>query len=214
MSDAEQPPPATRWVAPSLGGDPRKPGTGPMTADRLEAIQKDAYDEAYTNGLEAGRRAGKAELDRRLEEVEAILGDFSAPLRELDQEVEEALVGLAVRVARQIIRRELKTDPDHIVGVVRDALAVLPVKTRGAVVHLHPKDATIVKEAFGEAGREFTWTLVDDPALARGGLRVTADSSQIDARVEARLDSILASLVGDERSAEADPAPDAKQTDE
>jgi len=36
----------------------------------------------------------------------------------------------AIRLARQIVRRELKTDPTQIIGIIREAIAALPVDMR------------------------------------------------------------------------------------
>ena len=174
-----------------------------MTVGKLEALQRSAFDEAYAQGLEAGRAEGRQALAAQAEVLNRCVQELSEPFRELDDEVERALVSLAIRVARQIIRRELKTDPGQIVGVVREAIGLLPVASRDVEVHLHPEDAQVVRAAFGESGTNLAWTLVEDPVLARGGLRVTTATSQIDARVEKRLDAILATLVGGEREEDA-----------
>jgi len=188
---------AVRWVAPDVGA----PSTGksPMTVDKLEALQRSAYEEAFAQGLKAGREEGRKSLAAQADALNRCIDGLVEPFRELDDEVEKALVSLAVRVARQIIRRELKTDPGQIVGVVRETIELLPVASRDVEVHLHPEDAQVVRAAFGESGTNLAWSLVDDPVLTRGGLLVTTATSQIDARVEKRLDAILAKLVGGER---------------
>ena len=188
---------AVRWVAPDVGSSA---GSGPpMTVDKLEALQKTAYEEAFAQGLEAGRQEGRAALAAQAEALNRCMAALAEPFKELDDEVEQALVSLAIRVARQIIRRELKMDPGQIVGVVRETIELLPVASREIEVHLHPEDAQVVRTAFGDSGTNLAWSLVEDPVLTRGGLRVTTATSQIDARVEKRLETILATLVGGER---------------
>lgn len=192
---------AVRWVAPDVSG---AAGSGsPMTVDKLEALQKTAFEEAFSQGLEAGRKEGRAALATQAETLNRCIEALAEPFRELDEEVERALVSLAIRVARQIIRRELKMEPGQIVGVVRETIELLPVASREVEVHLHPDDAHVVRAAFGETGTNLAWKLVEDPVLTRGGLRVTTATSQIDARVEKRLDAILATLVGGEREYDA-----------
>lgn len=191
--------PAVRWVAPDVSADGKAHSSGPMTVDKLEALQHSAYEEAFAQGMEAGRQEGRALLNEQAEALKQCIEALAEPFRELDEEVEHALVALAVRIARQIIRRELKMDPGQIVGVVRETIELLPVASRNVEVHLHPEDAAVVRAAFGDSDQNFAWSLREDPVLSRGGLRVTTDTSQIDARVEKRLDAILATLVGDER---------------
>ena len=170
-----------------------------MTVGKLETLQKTAYEEAFAQGLEAGRQEGRAAMAAQAEVLNRCIEALAEPFRELDDEVEQALVSLAIRVARQIVRRELKMDPGQIVGVVRETIELLPVASRDVEVHLHPDDAQVVRSAFGDSGTNMAWALVEDPVLTRGGLRVTTATSQIDARVEKRLEAILATLVGGER---------------
>lgn len=190
--------PAARWVAPDVSGTPA-PGGGHMTVDRLESLQQSAYDEAFAQGREAGRQAGLDELAELTASLNGLIAALAEPFRELDDEVERALVDLAIRVARQIIRREISVDPGQIIGVLREAVELLPVTSRNIEVHLHPEDAAVVRAAFGAARAELAWQLVEDPVLTRGGLLVTTETSHIDARVEKRLSAILAALAGGER---------------
>ena len=175
-----------------------------LTARQLESLQKQAYDEAYA----AGYATGKSEAAAHVQRLGALMRTFARPLEELDATVEEALVALAVAIARQLIRRELRTDEGEIVSVVREALALLPVGVREVRVHLHPDDARVVRAlAAGGSGfgrdsspQDQVWRIVEDPALARGGCRVESESSQIDARLETRIGAIVSRLLGGERS--------------
>jgi flagellar biosynthesis/type III secretory pathway protein FliH len=56
---------------------------------------------------------------------------------------------------------------------------------------LHPSDAALVR-ANSELNDEARFKLAEDADLARGDVRVTSASSQIDGRLEARLAQILA----------------------
>ena len=109
---------------------------------------------------------------------------------------------LAMALARQIVRRELKTDPTQIIGIIREAIAALPVATRDVRVHLHPEDAAVVKQHLAPTENERAWTIIEDPVMARGGCQITTNTSRIDARLETRLGSILSELLGTERHAQ------------
>ena len=186
-----------------------------LTAQEIEAMQRQAYEEAaqqgraegheqgYREGYEEGRRLGQAEgqeevkaLASRLEELMAALNE---PLREMDEQVERELVALAVALARQLIRRELRTDPGQIIAVVREALAVLPSNARRVSLYLHPDDAELARAALSldEGGQR--WKLIEDPLMTRGGCRVTSETSVIDAGVEKRLAAVIAKAFGGER---------------
>lgn len=187
---------AERWRVPALDGSA---GPGYLTAGRLEALQKEAWDEAFRQGHNEGLAAGAAEVRQRAERFDALLTRLARPFEELDDTVEQHLVELAMTVVQQLFRRELRQDPGHIVGVVREALRLLPVASRDVVVRLHPDDAAFVRESLPEAEGERAWAIVEDPLIDRGGCKVTTEQSQIDATAEARLKTVIASIVSDER---------------
>jgi flagellar assembly protein FliH len=113
--------------------------------------------------------------------------------------VERELLTLAMALARQIVRRELKADPSQIIGIIREAIAALPVAAREVRVHLHPEDAAVVRMHLAPTESERAWALVEDPVMARGGCQITTATSRIDARLETRVGAILSELLGTER---------------
>ena len=189
------------WNPPSVSG-PRANRRNNPTLSELEDIERAAWDEAYAKGLEAGRVAGEQQLRQRFEQVsniESILNALAKPLQQLDKEVETQLVSLAFAIAKHVIRRELRIDPAQVIAVVRDTVNLLPLAQRNVRVHLHPDDARLLRERLAEPQSERAWTLVEDPVMARGGCRVTTDTSQIDARLETRLAAVFAQLMGEDR---------------
>lgn len=187
---------ARRWDIPAIDGSS---GSGYLTAGRLEELQKEAYDEAYERGLRDGIEAGQMEVSKRAARFDDLLVALARPFDSLDETVEKQLVELAMAVVRQLFRRELRQDPSHIVGVVRDAIRLLPVASRDIQVRLHPDDAVLVRESLPPPEGTRAWTIVEDPLIERGGCKVTTDTSQIDAEADARLDALIASIVGDRR---------------
>jgi flagellar assembly protein FliH len=198
----------SRWDLPSVSGKPiqaRRPG---KTVEELENVERRAYEEAFAKGREAGAAAGKAEyekaiarLDAQVARLEQVFGALSRPLQDIDAQVESDLVNLALTVARQLVRRELRIDPAQVIAIIRETVALLPAATRDVRVHLHPEDAAVVRERLADTTAERAWSIVEDPVTTRGGCRVTTDTAQIDARLETRINSVITSILGDERAA-------------
>ena len=107
---------------------------------------------------------------------------------------------LAIALARGLVRRELRTDPTQIIGIVRETVSLLPASARGVRVVLHPEDASLVRQRLPVNGPDQAWSISDDPVLARGDCRVFTEFAQIDARVESRLNEAIATLLGEERA--------------
>lgn len=201
---------AASWVLPTIDG-PVLP-LRRRSADP-DAAQREAWERGFAEGRAAGlaaaqqqMQAATGEAERRVQQLQSICDFMARPLAQLDQQVLEQLGALAGAIARHIVRRELKLHPDEIVAVIRDTVALLPASARDVRVHVHPEDASVVRECLHTSNGEPAWTLVEDPVLTRGGCRVSSESSGIDATVEQRLGAAIATALGDERGVQGPAA--------
>jgi flagellar assembly protein FliH len=200
-ADGKPEPKVSRWSAPAMD---RGPSNNKMaTVGGLVDLQAEAHKEAFQQGLEEGRQAGRAEIRAQVERLAGMFHDLAKPFEALDAEVERELLTLAMSLARQIVRRELKSDPTQIIGIIREAIAALPVAARDVRVHLHPEDAAVVRENLAPTESERAWNMIEDPVMARGGCQITTATSRVDARLETRLASILSELLGTERGGDS-----------
>jgi flagellar assembly protein FliH len=199
---------AQTWAMPAV--------EGPIVSRRTDSTaDTDPFERAsQARGYQAGLAMARAELQgqidamqSRVARLDAILNTLARPLEELDAEVEKQLTLLAVTVGKQILRRELKTDPAQIIAVIRESVARLPAAARDIRVQLHPDDAAVVRENLSTPVSERAWTVVEDPSLSRGGCMVRTETSQIDAKFDSRLNAIVSAALGDERAAERQPSP-------
>jgi flagellar assembly protein FliH len=197
-----------RWSLPEVDG----PVIGRVPDERkaaaaAEAIARIARQESEARGYEAGFaraqtevQARIAELDARIKRLDSVLQLMSSPLQALDADVEKMLLHLALAVGKQLARRELRIDPAQVIAIIRESLGQLPSAAREIRVLLHPEDAAIVRERLTAPANERAWTIVEDPTLSRGGCVVRTENSQIDARLDSRINTVIASALGDERS--------------
>ncbi len=194
-----------RWELPNVGQDlSNETEAGLPTAAEIESIQKQAYSEGHESGYRDGHVKGLAQGDtevrQKAETFQELIQTLDTPFDELNEQVIEQTAQLAIAVARQIIRRELHTDPDQVVAVVRDALKALPVAARKIRVFLHPDDAVLVREVLSLHDDDSqTWRIIEDPLLSRGGCKINSENSTIDASVEMRLQRLITGIMGGER---------------
>ena len=195
-----------RWQCPNVehGDAGSLVSVGPITAEAIERIQKQAYKEAYDEGFAKGHKEGaakgKSELNPQIDLVKTALRALADPLTQVDREVEQQLADFAIVIARQLVRREIKTDPGQIIAIVREAVLALPSVAKKVYVYLHPEDLILIKTKLSPSEAESYWRLMEDPTLSRGDCRVMTESSTIDATVEKRLSSLVANLLGSERA--------------
>jgi flagellar assembly protein FliH len=162
-----------------------------LTAGQLDALQRQAQDEARQRGFEEGLASGRTELAARLTRLTALAAAFTQPFQALEQDVEEELVALAVQLASHLVRREIEHDPALLTAAIHDCLAALAPSARSVTLYLHPDDAALVRGQLPQQS-ERRFELATDAALGRGDLRVTSASSLIDASLAARCAEILA----------------------
>jgi flagellar assembly protein FliH len=179
-------------------------------AERL-AAERAQFAKGYDDGMAAARKeidAAIAKLRARVAHLDSIIGSLARPFEQLDAEVEQQLTLLALTVGKQMVRRELRTDPAQVISVIRESVGRLPAAARDIRVLLHPDDAAVVRELLAQPSSERAWSIVEDPALTRGGCVVKTEISQIDARLDSRLNAVVAAAFGDERApgrADAEP---------
>lgn len=184
-----------RWELPVVGAveahAAEEPDEGPQrpTVAEIEAIERQAREEGFNAGLSEGRAMAKRELAAQVARLEALFAAVERPFADLDDEVAGDLALLATTIAERVLGYELATRPEKIVDVVRQAVDALPAATRHLKIHLNPADAVIVREHRSSLDHE--GTVVDDPSLERGDVRLESEHSRLDARVRTRLAAVI-----------------------
>lgn len=175
--------------------------------EELQAGEREAWKEAEAAGRAAGLAAAQRQYEVKLRQADELcaslrsaLQALSRPLAQVDDDVHAQIAQLAIALARGLLRRELRSDPTQIIGIVRETVSLLPANSRGVRVVLHPEDAALMRERLPASGPDQAWTISEDPVLARGDCRVLTDFAQIDARIESRLNEAIAALLGEERA--------------
>ncbi|MCP4492713.1 MAG: flagellar assembly protein FliH [Gammaproteobacteria bacterium] len=167
------------------------------TAEQIDSWRDDAEKEGYQEGLERA----DMEMAQTKQRLVKLIDFFEHPLHALNEEVELQLTQVAVTLAQQLVRRELRIEPGEIVGLIRDSVKLLPGYSRNISIVIHPEDASLVRSALSIATNddEQSWRLVEDPMITRGGCEIKSESSTINATLENRLSALAASVLGGER---------------
>jgi flagellar assembly protein FliH len=167
------------------------------TAQDIEQWRQQARDEGYREG----RQQAEQETAQLRKQLLQLIEFFDRPLQALNDEVEQQLALLAVTLAQQLVRREIRADPGALVGVIREAAQLLPANARKIRISLNPEDAELVRNTLqlDEHDDEQSWKLVEDPLVTRGGCIIKADQSVINASLENRLQALAASVLGGDR---------------
>lgn len=171
---------------------PPLPDTAPdihlPTAEDIERIHEEARKEGYDAGYEEGTARGRVEAMN----IHGLLQGLEDSLTRLDQEVAEEILSLSIEVARQMVRHHFAAHPESVAELIREALLQMP--QAHAMVHLNPDDLELARDYLGEQLTHAGHRLVEDASISRGGVRIDAGGSQIDATVQTRWRRILDNL--------------------
>lgn len=179
-----------------IASEPAPPPLQLPTLEEIEAIQdaarREGQEEGHAEGHAQGYAQGQAEVRRLIAQIEGILDNFTRPLARLEDEVVGALGDLSVRIAGNLVGRAYEAEPALLAALVKEAIATVGNSNREVEVRLHPDDIAALAPLLSlpEGQR-----LAPDMGLSRGDLRVHAEAVRIDGTLDARLRSVLATVM-------------------
>ena len=165
----------------------------PQTVEEIEALQKQAYEEAKKAGYAEGLKTGLQEMTLKANQLQAVINFLKNPLEEMDQKVENQLVELSMAIARQLLRKESSVDEQHISTLIHESLEFLPVKARNINVRLNPADILLLNKADIDTNEQ-SWTCISDAGVTAGGCVIESDTSHVDASMEKRVEQLVDQL--------------------
>lgn len=187
----------SRWETPLLA---EKEHTEEPQAEDLDLLRQTAFDQGYMDGYKAGTDQAEEEVSSQFQTLSQLLQAVSKPLSDLDQQVLEYLAQLAGRIARQLVKRELRTDPDTIMALVRDTVAILNGTSEKIRIHLHPNDAKVINNLMQSATEKNRWDIIEDPLVAHGDCKAGSLDSIVSGDIQTRISAIIMQCLGDERA--------------
>lgn len=158
------------------------------TAEDIERIHEEARKEGYAAGYDEGTARGRIEAMH----FHGLVEGLEKSLTTLDQEVAEEILAMATELARQMVRHTIAVRPEAVTELLREALGQMP--QTHAQIHLNPEDVEMARAYLGEHMAHAGHRLVEDATISRGGVRIEAAGSQIDATVQTRWRRIMDSL--------------------
>lgn len=194
---------AMRWALPEIVGGGGRPRSGePLasadvgggsqaseTQQQLDALREQARQEGFAQGEAEARRL----LGEQSQQLQLLVAALREPMSWLEDSLKEQLTGLACTLAKVLLGRELSLQPELLRDTVQRAVDLLPAVQGGLEIALNPDDVATLRglaETDGEP-LEPGWRILEDSDVSRGGCLIKTRISQIDRRLETRLQNLL-----------------------
>lgn len=173
---------------------------------QLAQAQQQAHAQGHAEGVAQGRSEAGLEWQQRMDDymagagqetahrMEGLVGALDASLSELQQRMAQEVLQLACDIARQVVRQELKSNPQALLPVVREALDMLVTEGRPATVRLHPQDLEHLEQPLRQEFAQHKLQWLADADVAPGDCLVESSGTVVDGGLDKRWRRAVAAL--------------------
>ena len=168
------------------------------------------YDAGYAEGMTAGEAAGtskghaagrsegEAAVRAELADTLRLLTEAAAQTKTLNDNPEqyfEPLKKLALHLAEELVRGELRQSPSAIERLIERSLEELEHPGKRVLVALHPDDLRAVEAHGAKLGAGLV--LQPDKTLVRGSVRVSSNDAVVQDLIQTRLTTLANNVLRD-----------------
>lgn len=189
MNTSKTPPGGTQILSAAIDNAQSIIAAAEQRANELREAAKRAYDEArsqgYAEGLEQGRLDAARMAVRLLEERAVVEERLSLEAAKLAVAICESVMGEAVKVDPQIVRR------------IAERALQQSISGDSVAIYVHPDDESVMTAAIDRLRRiagSATVTIEVDRAVSRGGCVIRTEFGEVDASLELLLSSVAQRL--------------------
>lgn len=163
-------------------------------AAELESARQVAREEGMRAGLAALDAYKRNHAEAMAAQMQAVCTALQQRFDALEQTLAERVAGVALALARQVVRDEIRQRPELLATVAREALDTLMASARHIILRVHPADHDLVTAELQERLAAQAIRLVTDAGLERGDCHVESDIGSVDASVATRWRRAAAAL--------------------
>ncbi|WP_178140304.1 flagellar assembly protein FliH [uncultured Campylobacter sp.] len=159
-------------------------------AKRLESEISRAKEDGKNEGIAQANAANEArinELEARFSTSAAKLEEQYIKFDEFLKKIEEELGQTAIKIAKEVIDKEISTSSNQIAHHLASSLIKELSNVKNIEIRVNPEDSEYIKEQFSK--NEHVKISADD-AISKGGVVIISDGGNIDATMQTRLEKL------------------------
>lgn len=158
---------------------------------RTQEIERDAYSQGFAQGEKDGLDYGQKSIQVLKSQLERIGQNMEALPAKILKDYRDWLIRTSIRIARQIVEREIRTSPEIVADSVNDLLeAALEHST--LTLYLNPHDLEIVEKRtdLNRKADAKHFAIKADRDLERGGCRIESAVQLLDASISSLFENL------------------------
>jgi flagellar assembly protein FliH len=173
------------------------------SAERLHALEREAFEKGHAEGLRAGEHAAAQQAEPVMQRLLATIDEIASLRTGVMRRSERELVRLALAMAERIVRREIDIDKELLSVMARVAIDRIG-EHAVATIHLHPSDCEVALSQRDPA-QPGPVEIVADVNVPRGGCLVRSAFGSVDMGIDSQMRELARALLGDD-DAQEEPA--------
>ena len=171
-------------------------------AAKTNVAKQIGFSEGYAQGHAQATLEGERKIQEFIatqgrdaaKQFGALIASAQSQIAESEQVMAKGVLELACELARQVLRHELASNPNALQPVIREALGMLAVDSKAALIRLHPTDLDILAEVLRQEFSYLSLTLMADANISRGGCIIESAGAVVDATLQRRWSRVVANL--------------------
>lgn len=152
------------------------------------------FQEGHKAGHQEGRQLAETEVKAEVEQMHILLSALNKELNEIDQNVAQDLLTLALSLSKKMTSKALQVNPELIIPIVQEAMKHLPHTSHPPHLILHPDDAELIRKYLSDQQSQSDWKICEDEQIEKGGCHIETNGSEIDASTPTRWQQILSTI--------------------
>ena len=184
---------------PALSDEPSAPAVV-VDEQALEAARQEGLAQGHAaglaEGLAQGQAQGQAQAQAAWQDQQGLLAQLVQQVPRLSEQLDawrEPMRELALHLAEQLVRGELRTSGEVVARLVQQALDTLEQPSARVLALLHPDDAEQLMAMASELPKDMR--IQPDPSMTRGSVRVSTDDTLIEDLMSNRLQALAQALL-------------------
>lgn len=182
------------WQPPQVSKEHNDKQLFSQYGPEIDKIRQVAIAEGEQQGYEIAKAELKnqinAELAQERNVLNRVINNLAQPMLDVDQEIEQQLVNIIKKVANKLVRQNISVDDSWLIDLVKDSISLLPFATKQIKILVSEQDLDLIKSSISEVDDKLVEICVDD-SFQPGDCKVISETSQVDATLESRMNTII-----------------------
>ncbi len=163
-------------------------------AQRLEDIERDAYERGFNQGKRAGLEMAEKEAGLIISRLEDLIAQFIAFREEMERNIKPRILELSVSIARKIIMKEIETDSEIVLRLTEEAIK--KIERQGQLkIKINP----LLKDLFEKVSpgllRLHQDIVIDiDPSMPPYGSEIVSETQEIITDIDEQIKTLISDL--------------------